>query len=189
MLRPAGRHRRRGRLARLRRRPSRATPLGSMAAQSFELVATGRMVMGAAAPPAEAPLVLTACESNVPEDCGRPSINSGWSAQYPRLENGLETRRALAPAMRPSVLAARVSFFSSRQVLRSQREGRYFRNSPSYFRQRFDLDRSRRNRGGSDKVVHSVAFLSWSQHPEPTSSWRAMPLLLFQQSPGVASEN
>src|SRR5208337_788336 len=51
-------------------------------------------------------------------------------------------------------------------------------------RQRFDLDRSRRNRGGCDKFAHGVAFLSWNQHPEPTSSRRATPLLLFQYSPG-----
>jgi hypothetical protein len=33
-------------------------------------------------------------------------------------------------------------------------------------------------------AVHGVAFLSRNQHPEPTSSRRATPLLLFQQSPG-----
>ena len=32
---------------------------------------------------AEAPLVLTACESIVAEDRGRPSINSGWNAREP----------------------------------------------------------------------------------------------------------
>jgi hypothetical protein len=55
-----------------------------------------------------------------------------------------------------------------------------------HIRQRFDLYCSRRNRGGCDKAVHGVAFLSWNQHPEPTSSRRATPLLLFQQSPGHA---
>ena len=32
--------------------------------------------------------------------------------------------------------------------------------------------------------IHGVAFLSWNQHPEPTGSRRATPLLLFQHSPG-----
>src|SRR5665647_3405210 len=32
--------------------------------------------------------------------------------------------------------------------------------------------------------LHGVAFLSWNQHPEPTGSRRATPLLLFQHSPG-----
>jgi hypothetical protein len=31
---------------------------------------------------------------------------------------------------------------------------------------------------------HGVAFLSWNQHPEPTGSRRATPLLLFQHSAG-----
>ncbi len=31
---------------------------------------------------------------------------------------------------------------------------------------------------------NGVAFLSWNQHPEPTGSRRATPLLLFQHSPG-----
>src|ERR1019366_6020595 len=48
-------------------------------------------------------------------------------------------------------------------------------------RQRFDLQLSRGNRSGCDKSVHGVAFLSWNQHPEPTGSRRATPLLLFQQ--------
>src|SRR6266436_9911067 len=34
------------------------------------------------------------------------------------------------------------------------------------------------------KSLHGVAFLSWYQHPEPTGSRRATPLLLFQHSPG-----
>src|SRR5215216_4508618 len=34
------------------------------------------------------------------------------------------------------------------------------------------------------KSLHGVAFLSWNQHPEPTGSRRATPLLLFQQPPG-----
>ena len=49
-----------------------------------------RRILGGAAPPAEAPLVLTACESIVAEDRGRPSINFGWNARYPQLKNGLE---------------------------------------------------------------------------------------------------
>ncbi len=32
--------------------------------------------------------------------------------------------------------------------------------------------------------LHGVAFLSWNQHPEPTGSRRATPLLLFQHSAG-----
>jgi hypothetical protein len=40
-----------------------------------------RRILGGAAPPAEAPLVLTACEGIVAEDRGRPSINSGWNAR------------------------------------------------------------------------------------------------------------
>jgi hypothetical protein len=32
--------------------------------------------------------------------------------------------------------------------------------------------------------LHGVAFLSWNQHPEPTGSRRATPLLIFQQKPG-----
>jgi hypothetical protein len=32
--------------------------------------------------------------------------------------------------------------------------------------------------------IHGVAFLSWNQHPEPTGSRRATPLLLFQHSAG-----
>src|ERR1700730_5986118 len=35
-----------------------------------------------------------------------------------------------------------------------------------------------------DSFLHGVAFLSWNQHPEPTGSRRATPLLLFQHSPG-----
>jgi len=35
-----------------------------------------------------------------------------------------------------------------------------------------------------DKSVHGVAFPSWNQHPEPTRSRWATPLLLFQQWPG-----
>jgi hypothetical protein len=35
-----------------------------------------------------------------------------------------------------------------------------------------------------DRFLHGVAFLSWNQHPEPTGSRRATPLLLFQHSPG-----
>jgi hypothetical protein len=44
---------------------------------------TGRLrrILGDAAPPAETPLVLTACESIAAEDRGRPSINSGWNAR------------------------------------------------------------------------------------------------------------
>src|SRR5260370_15087899 len=33
-------------------------------------------------------------------------------------------------------------------------------------------------------LLHGVAFLSWNQHPEPTGSRRATPLLLFQHSSG-----
>jgi len=40
-----------------------------------------RRILGGAAPPAEAPLVLTACESIVAEDRGLLSINSGWNAR------------------------------------------------------------------------------------------------------------
>jgi hypothetical protein len=69
-----------------------------------------------------------------------------------------------------------------------QKASRNFRNSPSYC-QRFDLDRSRRNRGGCDKSVHGIAFLSGNQHPEPTSAKQATPLLLFQQSPGHRPES
>src|SRR3982074_2694079 len=94
--------------------------------------------------------------------------------------------------MRPSVLAARVS----RAARRSRIVFHHLGKCPDprgkaetfetrrHIRQRFDLDRSRRNRGGCDKSVHGVAFLSWNQPPEPTSSRRATPLLLFQQSPG-----
>src|SRR6202023_1727941 len=98
----------------------------------------------------------------------------------------------LAPAMRRSVLAARVSRAARRsrivfhhlgKCLDSRGKAETF-ETRRHIRQRFDLDRSRRNRGGCDKSVHGVAFLSWNQHPEPTSSRRATPLLLFQQSPG-----
>src|SRR5258708_22429397 len=34
------------------------------------------------------------------------------------------------------------------------------------------------------KSLHGVAFLSWNQHPEPTGSKRATPLLLFQHPTG-----
>src|SRR5882724_840522 len=34
------------------------------------------------------------------------------------------------------------------------------------------------------KSLHGVAFLSWNQHPEPTGSRRATPLLLFQHPTG-----
>jgi hypothetical protein len=92
----------------------------------------------------------------------------------------------LAPAMRPSVLAARVSRAArhSRIVFHHLGKGLNPRGNAETFetrrhiRQRFDLDRSRRNR---DKFVHGVAFLSWNQHSELTSSRRATPLLLFQQ--------
>jgi hypothetical protein len=40
-----------------------------------------RRTLGGAALPAEAPLVLIACESIVAEDRGRLSINSGWNAR------------------------------------------------------------------------------------------------------------
>src|ERR1700730_1679926 len=102
----------------------------------------------------------------------------------------------LAPAMRRSVLAARVSrgarrsrvvFHHLGKCLDSRGKAETF-ETRRHIRQRFDLDRSRRNRGGCDKPVHGVAFLSWNQHPEPTSSRRATPLLLFQQSPGQAHE-
>src|SRR5450756_1765865 len=44
---------------------------------------------------------------------------------------------------------------------------------------------SRRQSGQwCDSFLHGVAFLSWNQHPEPTGSRRATPLLLFQHSPG-----
>jgi hypothetical protein len=33
-------------------------------------------------------------------------------------------------------------------------------------------------------LLHGVAFLSWNQHPEPTGSRRATPLLHFQHSSG-----
>ena len=57
-----------------------------------------KRILGGAAPPDEAPFVLTACESIVAEDRGRPSINFGWTLDNPRLENGLrETRRPIAP--------------------------------------------------------------------------------------------
>src|ERR1700720_1078275 len=52
------------------RRPAEAADFGRL-----------RRILGGAAPPAEAPLVLTACESIVAEDRGRPSINSGWNAR------------------------------------------------------------------------------------------------------------
>jgi hypothetical protein len=32
--------------------------------------------------------------------------------------------------------------------------------------------------------LHDVAFLSWNQHPEPTGSRRATPLLIFQRRAG-----
>jgi hypothetical protein len=51
-----------------------------------------RRILGDAAPLAEAPLVLTACESIVAEDRGRPSINSGWNARSRKRSR--ETRRA-----------------------------------------------------------------------------------------------
>src|SRR5271169_3498176 len=35
---------------------------------------------------------------------------------------------------------------------------------------------------------HGVAFLSWNQHPKPTGSRRATPLLLFQHSAGQCHE-
>ena len=49
-----------------------------------------RRELGSAAPPAEAALVLTACESIVAEDRGRPSINFGWTLDNPQLENDIE---------------------------------------------------------------------------------------------------
>src|SRR6202023_3172134 len=84
----------------------------------------------------------------------------------------------LAPAMRP-----RIVFHHLCKCLDPRGKAETF-ETRRHIRQRFDLDRSRRNRGGCDKSVHGVAFLSWNQHPEPTSSRRATPLLLFQQSPG-----
>jgi hypothetical protein len=36
--------------------------------------------------------------------------------------------------------------------------------------------------------LHGVAFLSWNQHPEPTGSRRATPLLHFQHSAGHLPE-
>src|ERR1700737_2557790 len=98
----------------------------------------------------------------------------------------------LAPAMRRSVLAARVSRAARRSRIVFHHLGKCLDprgkaetfETRRHIRQCFDLDRSRRNRGGCDKSVHGVAFLSWNQHPEPTSSRRATPLLLFQQSPG-----
>src|SRR5439155_497654 len=53
--------------------------------------------------------------------------------------------------------------------------------------QRVALALLRGPRGGRDNSVHGVAFLSWTQHPEPTSSSRATPVPLFQLSQGHAA--
>jgi hypothetical protein len=95
--------------------------------------------------------------------------------------------------MRPSVLAARVSRAARRSRVVFHHLGKCL--DPRGKAETFETRRhfasasiltALAGSGGCDKPVHGVAFLSWNQHPEPTSSRRATPLLLFQQSPGHA---
>src|SRR5450759_3811782 len=95
----------------------------------------------------------------------------------------------LAPAMRRPILATpmartarrlRIDLHHLAKRLKPSRQAKPL-EARRHARQRFDLQLSRGNRSGCDKSVHGVAFLSWNQHPEPTGSRRATPLLLFQQ--------
>src|SRR5208282_5307580 len=93
----------------------------------------------------------------------------------------------LAPAMRLPALAARMARPAGVPRIRLHHFGESLDprghakslEARRHARQRLDLQFSRRNRGGCDKFVHGVAFLSWNRHPKPTGSRRATPLLLF----------
>src|SRR5208337_515368 len=95
----------------------------------------------------------------------------------------------LAPAMRRPILATPMARTARRSRIDLHHLAKRLKPSGQakplearrHARQRFDLQLSRGNCSGCDKSVHGVAFLSWNQHPEPTGSRRATPLLLFQQ--------
>src|ERR1019366_8732158 len=97
-----------------------------------------------------------------------------------------------APSMRPPALVPRMTRAANRlgvlihhfaQRLDPRRQAKSL-ETRRHARQRLALQRTRGNRRRCDMLLHGVAFLSWNQHPEPTGSRRATPLLHFQHSAG-----
>ena len=80
------------------------------------------------------------------------------------------------PPRRPaSIIAPSVSIPAARQNRSKRRR---------HFVPRLTHRRARHRTRHHGRSLHGVAFLSWNQHPEPTGSRRATPLLLFQHRPG-----
>ena len=114
-----------------------------------------------------------------PLDCDLASVEADLARRAP-------------PAMTAPVLAARmpwptchlgVCFHHRAQRLDPGRQAEPIEGRRHFF-PRLTHRRSRHCTRHHGRCLHGVAFLSWNQHPEPTGSRRATPLLLVQHRPG-----
>src|SRR4051812_22714100 len=100
--------------------------------------------------------------------------------------------RRTPPTMTASVIVARMPWPTGHLGIRFHHRAQHLDpgrqaepvKGRGYFFPRLTHRRPRNRSRHHGRCFHGVAFLSWNQHPEPTGSRRATPLLLVQHRQG-----